>query len=196
MRITPAISSAGTAVLGMLLLAPAAFAAGSESTPLNLGDAKTDTTSHVAGSSGSSSIVRTIVGLAVVIGVIYGLSWVLKQVKKSREDTASGDSLQPLATLPLGTNRSLHLVRAGEEVVLLGVGESGVTPIRTYGENEARALGLIADEPPAGNGNGKGDGDADGTIAPAAPAALPSGSPSTNPFRRTLDNLRSKTVIR
>ena len=172
----------------MLLLAPAAFAAGGESTPLNLGDAKTDTTSHVAGSSGGSSIVRTIVGLAVVIAVIYGLSWVLKQVKKSREDSASGTGLKPLATLPLGTNRSLHLVRAGEEVVLLGVAEHGVTPIRTYGENEARALGLITDEPASG--------DADGPVAPAAPAALPSGAPSTNPFRRTLDNLRSKTVIR
>jgi flagellar protein FliO/FliZ len=189
MRITPAISSAGTAVLGMLLLAPAAFAAGSESTPLNLGDAKTDTTTHVAGSSGSSSIVRTIVGLAVVIAVIYGLSWVLKQVKKSREDTVSGDSLTPLATLPLGANRSLHLVRAGEEVVLLGVAEHGVTPIRTYGEHEARALGLLGDAPPA-------DIDGAAVVAPVAPAALPSGSPSTNPFRRTLDNLRSKTVIK
>jgi flagellar protein FliO/FliZ len=190
MRITPAISSAGTAVLGMLLLAPAAFAAGSESTPLNLGDAKTDTTTHVAGSSGSSSIVRTIVGLAVVIAVIYGLSWVLKQVKKSREEGASGTGLKPLATMPLGGNRSLHLVRAGEEVVLLGVAEHGVTPIRTYGENEARALGLIADDEQPGNGNGGG------SVAPVAPAALPSGSPSTNPFRRTLDNLRSRTVIR
>src|SRR4051794_13218163 len=180
MRITPAISSVGTAVLGMLLLAPAAFAAGSESTPLNLGDAKTDSTAHVAGSSGSSSIVRTIVGLAVVIGVIYGLSWVLKQIKKSREEGVSGDSLTPLATLPLGTNRSLHLVRAADEVVLLGAADPGVPPIRPYGENEARALGLIADEPAP----------ADGVIAPAPAAALPSGSPSTNPFRRTLDNLR------
>jgi flagellar protein FliO/FliZ len=190
MRITPAISSAGTAVLGLLLAAPAAFAAGSESTPLNLGGAKTDSPAHVAGSSGSSSIVRTIVGLAVVIGVIYGLSWVLKQVKKSREESASGNGLKPLATLPLGSNKSLHLVRAGEEIVLLGVAEHGVTPIRTYGEHEARALGLIADEP----SDGKGDGN--GVVAPVSPAALPSGSPSTNPFRRTLDNLRSKTVIK
>jgi flagellar protein FliO/FliZ len=190
MRITPAISSAGTAVLGMLLAAPAAFAAGSESTPLNLGDSKGSSTTH---GSGSSSIVRTIVGLAVVIAVIYGLSWVLKQVKKSREESASGNGLKPLATLPLGSNKSLHLVRAGEEVVLLGVAEHGVTPIRTYGEHEARALGLIADDQPK---NGNGDGPANGIIAPAAPQALPSGSPSTNPFRRTLDNLRSKTVIR
>jgi flagellar protein FliO/FliZ len=143
MRITPAISSAGTAVLGMLLLAPAAFAAGSESTPLNLGDAKADSTAHVAGSSGSSSIVRTIVGLAVVIGVIYGLTWVLKQVKTSKQAGAEGAGLETLATLPLGTGRSLHLVRAGGEIVLVGAGEHGVTPIRTYTEAEARSLGLL-----------------------------------------------------
>jgi flagellar protein FliO/FliZ len=148
MRITPAISSAGTAVLGMLLLAPAAFAAGSEATPLNLGDAKSSAPAHVAGSSGSSSIVRTIVGLAVVIGVIYGLTWVLKQVKASKAQVATGGGLETLATLPLGTNRTLHLVRAGDEVVLLGSGEAGVTPIRTYGEAEARALGLLEDDLP------------------------------------------------
>jgi flagellar protein FliO/FliZ len=131
--------------------------------------------------------VRTIVGLVVVIGVIYGLSWVLKQVKNSREEKSSGTGLKPIATMPLGTNRSLHLVRAGEEVVLLGVAENGVTPIRTYGENEARALGLI-----------DADDNGGGSSAPklAAPAALPSGAPTGNPVRRALDNLRSKTVIR
>jgi flagellar protein FliO/FliZ len=92
--------------------------------------------------------VRTIVGLAVVIGVIYGLYWILKQVKASREDTASGSGLQTLATLPLGTNRSLHLVRAGEEIVLVGAGEHGVTPIRTYTEAEARSLGLLEEDAP------------------------------------------------
>ena len=90
--------------------------------------------------------MRTIVGLAVVIGVIYGLYWILKQVKASREETASGDGLKTIATLPLGTNRSIHLVRAGQEIVLVGAGEHGVTPIRTYSEAEARALGLIDDE--------------------------------------------------
>ncbi len=156
----------------MLLAAPAAFAAGSESTPLDLGDSKGSSTTHVAGSSGSSSIVRTIVGLAVVIAVIYGLSWVLKQVKKSREETASGNGLKPLATLPLGSNKSLHLVRAGEEVVLLGVAEHGVTPIRTYTEEEALELGIIGDED-----------DLDGDV-PRAGAV------------RWLDRLRDRTVRR
>jgi flagellar protein FliO/FliZ len=147
MRISPALTSAGTAVLGLFLLAPTALAADGERTPLNLQD-DSAAPAQAAGSAGGG-LVRTIVGLAIVIGVIYGLYWILKQVKAAREETASGDGLKTLATLPLGGNRSIHLVRAGHEIVLVGAGEHGVTPIRTYSEAEARALGLIVDEPPA-----------------------------------------------
>ena len=144
MRISPALKSAGTAVFGFFLLVPAALAADGERTPLKLSDPDAAPT-QAAGSAGGG-LVRTIVGLAVVIGVIYGLYWILKQVKASREESATGEGLQTLATLPLGTNRSIHLVRAGHEIVLVGAGEHGVTPIRTYSEPEARALGLLADE--------------------------------------------------
>ena len=137
----------GAAVLGCLLTAPVAFAADGENTPLHL-DPNAGSKAASSPGPGGGSIVRTIVGLAVVIGVIYGLTWVLKQVKASKSQTATGGGLETLATLPLGTNRTLHLVRAGEEVVLLGSGEAGVTPIRTYGEAEARALGLLEDELP------------------------------------------------
>jgi flagellar protein FliO/FliZ len=149
MRIQPAIKSAGAAVLGLLLLAPAALAADGEGTPLDLDAGTKDTAAKTAGTSGGG-LVRTIVGLAVVIGVIYGLYWVLKQVKSSREAKAEGSGLETLASLPLGGNRSMHLIRAGDEVVLVGVGEAGVTPIRTYGEHEARALGLFAEDDGSG----------------------------------------------
>jgi flagellar protein FliO/FliZ len=105
-------------------------------TARNLGD---------AGSSGGGSLVRTFVGLAVVVAVIYGLYWVLRQVKSSREERGFGSGLASQAVVPLGPNRSLHLVRAGRELVLLGVAEHGVTPIRSYTEEEAAKVGLIRD---------------------------------------------------
>lgn len=191
MRLSAAIYTA--AASGCLLLAPAsALAADGEATPLDLPDStpKVDA-SQAAAQSAGGGLVRTIVGLAIVIAVIYGLYWVLKLLKASREERASGQGLGTLATLPLGANRSLHLVRAGGEVVLLGVGEGGVTPIRTYGFNEARALGLIGDDDPQ---------DPQG---PAAPGASLPGVPGgrgrlsmREALRRSLDDLRAKTVIK
>src|SRR3954452_19306240 len=87
MQISPALKSVGAAVLGLLLLAPAALAADGESTPLDLSQPKAKATDHATSASGG--LVRTIVGLAIVIGVIYGLYWVLKQVKASREEKSS-----------------------------------------------------------------------------------------------------------
>jgi flagellar protein FliO/FliZ len=138
-----------------LLASPAhALAAAVDKTPLNLNDATGDTPAQVGG---GGSIVRTIVGLAVVIGVIYGLYWVLKQVKSSREEKASGQGLAALATLPLGPNRSLQLVRAGREIVLIGVSEHGVTGVRTYTEDEAEAAGLLSLEADAQPGDPGGN---------------------------------------
>jgi flagellar protein FliO/FliZ len=185
MRISPAIRLFGVALFGLLLLAPTALAADGEGTPLNLTDPK----DHAAPAAGSASggLVRTIVGLAVVIGVIYGLYWILKQVKASREESASGVGLHTLATLPLGQNRALHLVRAGTEVVLVGVGEGGVTPIRSYSEDEARALGLLADD--------EDDDDDDRPDRAAAAAAL-TGAPRATALGRALDGISSRTVIK
>ncbi|MCW3039505.1 MAG: FliO/MopB family protein [Solirubrobacterales bacterium] len=138
--------SLSTLVVGLVLSAPtsalaAAFTGPGENTPLNLPADAPRKAATVGG--GSGNLVRTIVGLAVVIGVIYGVAWVLRQVKDSRESRVSGAGLQHAATIPLGPNRSLHLVRAGRELVLIGSAEHGVVPIRTYTEEEAIAVGLI-----------------------------------------------------
>src|SRR3954470_19399492 len=131
------------AVFGCLLTAPVAFAADGESAKLNLGSADESAKSAAHGASTGGSLVRTIVGLAVVLGVIYGLHWVLKQVKASKDSGDAGESLETIASLSLGTNRSLHLVRVGGEIVLLGVAEHQITPIRRYTEAEAHSLGLL-----------------------------------------------------
>src|SRR4051795_4711963 len=146
MKIRSLLRAIVAAVLSGLLIPAAAFAADGESTPLNLPSAQK--TAETAAPGAGGGLVRTIVGLAIVLAVIYGLYWVLKQVKAGRETAATGSGLKTVATLPLGTNRTLHLVRAGDEVHLLAAGEGGVTQIRTYRESEARALGLLEDEVP------------------------------------------------
>jgi flagellar protein FliO/FliZ len=169
--LTPALLAA--------LLAPAtAAAADGEKTPLNLTDAGAQAAEHAAG-GGGGTLVRTIVGLAVVLAVIWGISWVLRQVKASREGATGGAGLQPIATLPLGPNRALHLIRAGTEVVLVGAGEHGVVPVRTYTEQEARELGLIGDED-----------------EPPAPPPPSSGGLLPRPKRNWMDELRARTVIK
>jgi flagellar protein FliO/FliZ len=139
----------GAALTGALMLmhAASALAAGGENTPLNLSGGGT-ATGH-ASAAGGSSIVRTIVGLFVVIVVIYGVAWLLRRFKADRS-RPSGQGLSHIATLPLGNNRSVALVRAGRDVVLVGVAENSVTPIRRYTEAEALANGieLSPEEPP------------------------------------------------
>lgn len=147
------------AIACALLTAPAALAAttttpSGENTPLHLDS--TPAVQHTTG-GGGGGIVRTIVGLAVVIGVIFGLHWILKQVKSSRESRCTGGGLRSLATLALGPGRSLHLVRAGSEVVLVGSADNAVTPLRVYSEDEARELGLF-DEAEEEDDDGRGAG--------------------------------------
>ncbi|HET6447945.1 MAG TPA: flagellar biosynthetic protein FliO [Conexibacter sp.] len=142
--------AATVAAVALLPAAPAlaaasatrARAAAGESTPVDLTGAS-DQGSHIGG---GGSIVRTIVGLAIVIGVIYGVAWVLRQVKAGREPRATGVGLASLASVPLGPNRSVHLVRAGRDLVLLGVAEHGVVPIRAYTQEEAYTAGLIDED--------------------------------------------------
>jgi flagellar protein FliO/FliZ len=151
-----------TAALGACLLATASPAAafdptsksGSENTPLNLGSSAG--TSHSTTSSGGASIVRTIVGLAIVLAVIWGLAWIMRQVKAGRDPNVSSAGLASVAALTLGSGRSVHLVRAGNDYVLLGSTEHGVAPIHRYTEEQAREAGLLlASQSPASSPKGQ-----------------------------------------
>ncbi len=138
----------GVAMVGALTLLPArtALAAGGESTPLHLGSS---TAAHPA-ASGGSGILRTLIALVIVVAVIYAVARILRAVK-GREPRATGEGLRHLSTLPLGSGRSVALVRSGRDIVLVGIGEHGVTPIKTYTEAEAIANGIdIAPDPAAG----------------------------------------------
>jgi flagellar protein FliO/FliZ len=152
-------------VTGLLVCTPAVAAAATHHRPPPFHQDTTPlpaavTAPHGSGGSpisvGSSSgeIVRTIVGLAVVLGVIYGLYWLLRSAGRAR--SGQGDRrIAVIATTPIAQSRTLHLVRAGGEVILVGVSEQAITPLRVYPDDSVFELephepaGLPAPEPPA-----------------------------------------------
>ncbi len=181
------------ALLCVLLAAPTlAVAAGAkdpygETTPLNLpSESPASQAATVGGGGGGGALARTFVGLAVVVAVIYGLTWVLRQMKKSSSGDlgAHGIGLSTEASMPLGHNRAVHLIRAGRELVLVGSAEHGIVPIRTYTEDEARDLGLLS--PPQ---LGAGDVDGDATVVAGGPAVK-----AKLLFSDALDKLRDRTA--
>jgi flagellar protein FliO/FliZ len=169
------------AVLSLLSAAPAAAAThagpAAEQTPLNLGQSDAST-SHLAG----TSFGHMLLALVIVIALICVLAYVMRRLKSGRGPRAYGSGLANVASLPLGTGRSLHLVRAGGEYVLIGVAEQGVVPIRRYTEEEAREIGLL-DEP--------GD---DASGGPPGPPPGPVAAVMRQTLTRALDQLRSRTV--
>jgi flagellar protein FliO/FliZ len=163
----------GAALGGALTLlcattAHAAAGATGESTPLHIA---TSGATHVVSSSGGSSVLRTVVALVVVIGIIYAVARILRAVKGRDAVRASGNGLEQIATLPLAPGKSVTLLRAGRDIMLVGVGEHGVTAIKTYTEAEAIAAGIDLPEEP--------EADFDQT---------------ERPFGRVLDGLRRRTV--
>jgi flagellar protein FliO/FliZ len=155
---------------------PSGAKGGGENVPLHLSSTPT-TSSHV--STGGASIVRTIVGLLIVIAVIWGLTWILRQVKSGRDTRADGTGLASMATLPLGSGRSLHLVRAGSDYLLVGSAEQGVVPIYRYTERQAREAGLL---------------DRDESQRPSSPMDARPDRPGTDLASGLLDRVRGWTV--
>jgi flagellar protein FliO/FliZ len=192
-----------SAILGACLLAlmlpGASIAKGTASAPplpsnenklLNLPSVSSGT--HASGSG--ASIVRTIVGLAIVLAVIFGLSWILKQVKGGRTPQLEGVGLTSLGALTLSTGRSVHLVKAGSDYILLGSAEQGVVPIHRYSEEEAREAGLIDVI------EGSGQRPRRQLLKPGATSGAeqhdPMRMPAPGPGSTVIDRLRELTVRR
>lgn len=167
-----------------------------EDAPLNLdgGDGA------APASGGSASIARVIAGLLIVVAVIYGVTWILRQTRRAK-DAPSGAGLHAVSSMPLASGSALHLVRVADEVLLVGSGQNGVTALRRYEEDEARELGLWVDPPAPGEdgddaGPGSGPGAAvaarlRGTLGPKAADRL---TGLGDRLRRLVAQIRSWTV--
>ncbi len=86
------LPAAAAAAFGCLLTAPVAFAADGENAKLNLDNEAGKAAETASGASGGR-IVRTIFGLAVVLGVIYGLAGSSSR-SKSEDSVEASESLE------------------------------------------------------------------------------------------------------
>ncbi|MFN8224928.1 MAG: flagellar biosynthetic protein FliO [Gaiellales bacterium] len=183
---TSAVTAACFAVLALVLwlAAPAAQAA----TPKTGDPVATDTTplppsvtgesgAPRATSSGAGAISRMVVGLGIVLAVIFGVYWLLKRVYGGRSSGRTGSGLEVVASVALGPNRTLQLVRVADELVLVGVAGDTVTAIRSWDAAQSRRL-EAALEP--------------GPPSPQGPSR-PSGPP-TAPRPSLLDEIRRRTL--
>jgi flagellar protein FliO/FliZ len=107
--------------------------------PAQLRNPSTPAAAHSASASGT--LARTIVGLAIVLAVVFGVYWLLKIFARGKNKAGKGDGrMDIVATTPLAPNRSLHLIRVGDSLILVGSAEGGISTIRTYSLEESDAL--------------------------------------------------------
>ena len=91
------------------------------------------------GGTSGGTIVRMFAGLAVVLAVIYGVYWLLRTQRRSK-GMQTDERIGVLATTTLAPNRTIHLVRVGDELLLVGAAENSISPLKTYTSEEAAAL--------------------------------------------------------
>lgn len=84
------------------------------------------------------SLFRTGNVLAVLLLVAGGAGAVYLRRRRPGTDTPeAAPSMATLGTLPLGPNHTLRLVRIGDEVMLLGLAQGGVSLLQRYDADEA-----------------------------------------------------------
>jgi len=78
-----------------------------------------------------SSIGQLVLGLALVVGLILVLAWLMRRVNGT---PAQGNGMKVLAALPLGQRERAVLVQIGQEQMLLGVAPGRVSLLARFDE--------------------------------------------------------------
>lgn len=75
-------------------------------------------------------LLNVTLGLMLIIGLIFGLSWF---VKRFSQGPFSGNShLKIIATMPLGTRERIVLIDAGGQQLLLGITPTHINTLHTF----------------------------------------------------------------
>ena len=109
--------------------------------PANQAPTASSTTAHTAGyyqnansknpKIGSGGhLLNVTLGLLLIIGLIFGLSWF---VKRFSQGTFAGNThLKIIATMPLGTRERIALIDAGGQQLLLGITPTQINTLHVF----------------------------------------------------------------
>jgi len=78
------------------------------------------------------SVAGLVGGLVVVLGLALALGWAAKRLGMRRLMQGRGKHLQAIETIPIGFKRQATLVRLGDQVVLVGIGEHECCHLGTF----------------------------------------------------------------
>jgi flagellar biogenesis protein FliO len=95
---------------------------------------------------GAGAAFRVIAGLAIVLAVVYGVYWLLKAGARARRPAGAPD-MRIVAQTTLAQGRAMHLVRVGDELILMATSENAVAPVRIYEGDKALRLEAVLDQP-------------------------------------------------
>ena len=152
-------------------------------------DADAEETGSEESGSGGGSALRAMFGLVIVLALMFGIHWLLKKWGQSKLQGMAGAAgiIDVVATTPLAQGRTLHLVRVGPELVLVGATDQSITRI---GEVDGDTF-----QSNVGNaGRGEFQAMLSGAMHGQQPG-VPNTGAANQPFlKRFLENLRMTTA--
>ena len=86
----------------------------------------------VVGSGIGGQLTQLVLGLLLVLGLIFGLAWLLRRVQHA--GPRQGQVIELISSRALGARDRLVLVQVGNEQVLLGLSAGRITPLHVMKE--------------------------------------------------------------
>ncbi|KWE51634.1 flagellar biosynthesis protein FliO [Burkholderia ubonensis] len=109
-----------------------------------------------APSLGVGAVLQTLVGLAVVIGLVFGCAWLARRF--GFQPARRGGPLKVVSSVAVGAKESATIVEIGDTWLVLGVAPGNVRLLHTLPAGSAPAGAAVAADAPPASAPAAGDG--------------------------------------
>lgn len=101
--------------------------------------------------SNGAMLTKMLVGLGIVLGLIFGLTWITKRLGYGK--LFSNAAVHVLSSTALGNREKAVLIKVGDSVMLLGVSPGRVNQLHVFSEEESKKLSPDLDAGKSSSGN-------------------------------------------